>query len=58
MDITINHQMPHGFGILTCENHQQAWERANVKDRDVGGRAALACLRMLDVHKKIDNGSI
>jgi 6,7-dimethyl-8-ribityllumazine synthase len=58
MDFTVNHHMPHGFGILTCENHHQAWERANVKGRNIGGRAAIACLRMLDVHKKIRNDSI
>ena len=57
MDLTVNYHVPHGFGILTCENRQQAWERADVKDRDFGGRAAIACLRMLDVHKKFD-GSI
>jgi 6,7-dimethyl-8-ribityllumazine synthase len=58
MDFTVNHHMPHGFGILTCENHQQALERANVKDRDIGGRAAIACLRMLDVHKNISDDPI
>mgnify|MGYP006419737665 CR=1 FL=1 len=52
MDLSINDSMPHGFGILTCENRDQAWERANVEDRDIGGRAAVACLRMLDIHKE------
>ncbi len=58
MDFTVNNHMPHGFGILTCENHQQALERANTKERDIGGRAAIACLRMLEVHKKIRDDSI
>lgn len=58
MDLTVKYNMPHGFGILTCENHEQAWERANVKDRDIGGRAAIACLQMLDLYKKISDGSI
>jgi len=58
MDFSVNHHMPHGFGVLTCENRQQAWERVNVKDRDIGGRAAIACLHMLDLHTKIRDGSI
>jgi len=56
MDLTVKNSIPLGFGILTCENYEQAWERANVKDRDIGGRAAIACIRMLDIHKKISDG--
>ncbi len=52
MDLTVNDGIPLGFGILTCENRDQAWERANVEDRDIGGRAATACLRMLEIHKE------
>ena len=58
MELTVKQSMPHGFGILTCENYEQAWERADIKDRDVGGRAALACCRMLTVFKKINDGSV
>ncbi len=49
MNFTIEEQAPHGFGILTCENRDQAWERADVKQRDIGGRAATACLRMMEL---------
>ena len=49
MDLTVHEKMPHGFGILTCENGDQAWERADVTKRDLGGRAAKACLAMLEV---------
>ena len=57
MELTVKHSMPHGFGILTCENREQAWERANVNKRNIGGRAAMACLSMVDVHQKINDGS-
>ena len=57
MDFSINYNMPHGFGVLTCEKRQQAWERANVNDRNIGGRAATACLSMVDIHQKINDGS-
>jgi len=52
MDLSVNNGIPHGFGILTCENHDQALVRANVVDRNIGGRAAIACLRMLDMDKE------
>ncbi len=49
MEFTINEQAPHGFGILTCENRDQAWERADVEQRNLGARAARACLRMMEL---------
>ena len=57
MDLSIDYSMPHGFGILTCENRKQAWERANINERNIGGRAAIACLSMVDIHQKIIDGS-
>ena len=52
MDLTLD-GIPHGFGILTCENRDQAWERADVAQRDIGGRTAQACLRMIEIHAKL-----
>ena len=49
MDISIKLNMPHGFGILTCENRGQAWERADIKQKNRGARAAEACLQMINV---------
>lgn len=57
MDFSVSRVMPHGFGILTCENREQAWERANVKDRNIGGRAATACLSMVDLCQKFNDDS-
>ena len=53
MDLTVHRQMPHGFGILTCENGDQAWERADVARRDLGGKAAKACLAMIGVKNRV-----
>jgi len=53
MDLTVQREMPHGFGILTCENGDQAWERADVGRRDLGGRAAKACLAMLEIRNRV-----
>jgi 6,7-dimethyl-8-ribityllumazine synthase len=36
-----------GYGILTCENREQALVRARRDGADRGGHAARACLRMI-----------
>ena len=36
-----------GYGILTCENGDQAWARASANGRNKGGAAAQACLDMI-----------
>jgi 6,7-dimethyl-8-ribityllumazine synthase len=43
-----------GYGILTCENEQQALHRANPNGngRDHGGAAARACLAMVAVKRQ------
>jgi 6,7-dimethyl-8-ribityllumazine synthase len=43
-----------GYGILTCENEQQALHRANPggNGRDHGGAAARACLAMVGVRRR------
>ena len=49
MDLVVKHAIPHGFGILTCENIEQAWERADRKPINIGARASKACLQMLKI---------
>lgn len=41
-----------GYGILTCETHDQAWARARVDGRNKGGEAARACLAMIVVNDR------
>jgi len=43
-----------GYGILTCENEQQALHRANPSGngRDHGGAAARACVAMVGVKRR------
>ncbi|MSO97351.1 MAG: 6,7-dimethyl-8-ribityllumazine synthase [Rhodospirillaceae bacterium] len=46
-------QIPTGNGILTCPTWELAQARANPKGADdVGGRAARACLRMIEVKQQ------
>ena len=49
MDLSIRLKMPHGFGILTCENLDQAKERAEIEKRNNGAKAANACLKLIEV---------
>ncbi|MGU9961668.1 MAG: 6,7-dimethyl-8-ribityllumazine synthase [Candidatus Puniceispirillales bacterium WSBS_2018_MAG_OTU23] len=46
MDLTTAEMLVIGNGILTVENHDQAWERADPKQKDKGGDAARAALAM------------
>jgi len=47
--LAIEHALPVANGILTCENREQALDRARIDKRDKGGDAAKACLDMIDL---------
>lgn len=49
--LAIEQQAAIGYGILTCENLDQANLRADVTQGDKGGEAARAALRMLAIHQ-------
>ena len=52
MDLTLKYNLPFGFGLLTVENYDQALTRANPNgDKNAGGKAAQACLRMIELKK-------
>ncbi len=44
-----------GYGIITCENFSQAWERADRKKKNKGAFAANVCLEMIELKKKFCN---
>jgi 6,7-dimethyl-8-ribityllumazine synthase len=48
-DLACQYVLALGYGIITCENEEQAWERARVERKDKGGDAVRACLRMLEL---------
>ncbi|MBP0650370.1 6,7-dimethyl-8-ribityllumazine synthase, partial [Mycobacterium tuberculosis] len=54
MDLSIARQIALGNGILTVENDDQAWERADPARLDKGGGAAAACLAMIGLKKRFD----
>ena len=45
--------VPHAFGVLTCENLEQAIDRAGLKMGNKGFEAALAAVEMASLTKAI-----
>lgn len=43
------HRIAVGFGVVTAENREQAWERASVDRKNKGADAAQACLAMMAI---------
>ena len=46
MDLSVQHRLAIGNGILTVENSDQAWARADMTRKDKGGDAARAAVAM------------
>ena len=49
MDLAVNQQLAIGNGIITVENEAQAIARSKPDQKDKGGFAASACLRMIQI---------
>ena len=47
IDISNNSLKPIGFGILTCENLEQAINRSDISKKNKGREAANACIKLL-----------
>jgi 6,7-dimethyl-8-ribityllumazine synthase len=48
MDLTVDFNKPIGFGILACENYNQAILRSDPLKKNKGKEAALACTKLLN----------
>jgi len=46
--------IPHAFGVLTCENLEQALNRAGIKAGNKGFEAAIAAIEMVSIHRKLN----
>jgi 6,7-dimethyl-8-ribityllumazine synthase len=53
MELTLQHPVAIGNGILTVEDYDQAWARAKVLDMDKGGGAARAALAVIEIKHKL-----
>ena len=52
-ELAIHHSLAIGFGVLTVENDEQAWVRADPARGDKGGDAARACLAMIALRREL-----
>ncbi|TAK98997.1 MAG: 6,7-dimethyl-8-ribityllumazine synthase [Rhodospirillaceae bacterium] len=50
--IALDHNIPTGNGILTCPTWELALNRADPAAGDAGGRAARACLRLIEIARR------
>ena len=48
--------IPHSFGVLTCENLEQALNRAGIKAGNKGFEAAIAAIEMVSLNRKLSKG--
>ena len=55
--LAVEHGVPIGNGILTCETGDQAWERASVARRNKGCDAARACITLMQLEKNFSQAS-
>jgi 6,7-dimethyl-8-ribityllumazine synthase len=51
-DLAIQQRLAIGYGILTCENGEQAWVRASVAKKNKGKDAVEACLAMIELKQR------
>jgi 6,7-dimethyl-8-ribityllumazine synthase len=51
-DLAVNQQAAIGYGILTCENGDQAWARAGRSRGNKGKAAVEACLAMVALRRR------
>ncbi len=52
-DLSLKHPLPIIFGILTCEDVNQAMDRTGIK-KNVGSNAALSLIEMVNLYKNIE----
>ena len=51
-DLAVRDGLAIGYGILTCETDEQAWERAKTDRKNKGADAAEACLAMVALGRR------
>ena len=51
-DLAVRDGLAIGYGILTCETGEQAWERAKTDRKNKGADAAEACLAMIALRRR------
>lgn len=52
-ELSLRHHLALGNGVLTVHNEAQALKRADPARKNIGGMAARAALRMLDIKREL-----
>ncbi len=55
--LAARHRVALGFGVVTAENREQAWERAATDRKNKGADAAKACLAMMAIRASLGAAS-
>jgi len=58
MDLAVDQQLAIGNGIITVENEAQAIARSKPDQKDKGGFAASACLRMIQLRTELNKSEL
>ena len=58
MDLAIGNQLAIGNGIITVENSDQAWARADLNRKNKGGFAAETVLRMISIKDEMKANNV
>lgn len=56
-DLAMGEGLAIGYGILTVETKEQAWDRASIDRRNKGADAARACLAMVGIRERFGRGT-
>ena len=51
--VALESGLPVGFGVLTCDNNEQAEERSGGRVGNKGEEAAISALEMIDVYRQL-----
>ena len=56
-DLAVREKLAIGYGVLTVENHGQAWARASTGHKNKGRDVANACLHMIALRERLNQGA-
>ncbi|MCK5623101.1 MAG: 6,7-dimethyl-8-ribityllumazine synthase [Alphaproteobacteria bacterium] len=56
-DLAVREKLAIGYGVLTVENHGQAWARASVEHKNKGRDVANACLHMIGLRDRLNQSA-
>ncbi len=51
-NLAIEKKLAIGYGIITCEDYDQAWVRASHEKKNKGRDAAIACIEMIKLKER------